>query len=174
MTTQWRVTPEGERQHLGPDGNWYPQADQTPPFAWQQSPAARTPPAPKTGGSHTVLAVVITVIAVLILGGGGYLAYHELHHSTTNVNSTIPGTSMSITVLRENVQQQLTEPKATGGFNISGVGSVTCNPPANWAPGKTFQCYVYGAHDGQIGIYSGTVLPNMADGTPQWNGAWYP
>jgi hypothetical protein len=171
VTTQWRVTPEGERQYRGTDGNWYAQS---PPSSWQQPPVIRTVAAPNKSGSHTILTVLITVLAVLILGAGGFLAYHELHHSTTNVNSTIPGTSMSITVLRENVQQELTEPKATNGFNISGVGSVTCNPPTTWSPGKTFQCYVYGVHQQQIGVYVGTIEPNQADGTPQWNGAWYP
>lgn len=79
----------------------------------------------------------------------------------------------SLSDLTANVQAQITG-SGTDGFNVSGVGSVVCNPPSSWQPGATFTCYAYDSSNSELGEYDGTVEPNDGSGNYRWNAHWIP
>ncbi len=81
-----------------------------------------------------------------------------------------PGPTLSD--LTSQVKSQVTQ-TGTGGFSVTGVAQVVCNPPNDWKPGATFTCYVYDANKSEIGEYDGTVEPDSASQW-QWNGQWNP
>jgi signal peptidase I len=71
--TQWRVSPDGERQYLGDDGYWYVAASQ------QDAPSSPPPqmaePTPrKRKSSKRVLLAIVIVVAMLGAGGAIFVA----------------------------------------------------------------------------------------------------
>jgi hypothetical protein len=79
----------------------------------------------------------------------------------------------SLQNLDADVQRQITG-TGPGEFNVAGVTSVNCQPPARWTTGSTFTCVVYGSGGSVAGNFYGTVTTNAANGDYQWYGRYTP
>jgi Domain of unknown function (DUF4190) len=75
--------------------------------------------------------------------------------------------------LNFSVQSQISG-TAPNGFDVPGVGSVSCQLPSSWTVGSTFACVVYGSAGTVMGRYDGTVEPNSSGGIYQWMGRYFP
>jgi hypothetical protein len=91
---------------------------------------------------------------------------------TTAVVGIPNSMGMTVSMLNSDTKTQLTEAQPTG-FGVTGVVSVSCNPPSNWTPGATFTCFVYGAKNNGLGQLNSTVEESSSDG-PNWNADWVP
>jgi hypothetical protein len=80
---------------------------------------------------------------------------------------SFPGPSLA--QLTDQVEDALTPP-----YHALSSSTVLCYPPASWALGRTFRCYLYRNPDGKgLAIYTGTVEPANNAGY-NWNGQWQP
>lgn len=168
--TQW-VMMKGEPPgyKVAPTGNTLPPRPMPAPFAFRPPPPPivtkrrRRVPWPARIGFAVIILIAGVVAGNAIRGSG----------KSTSEGGDIPGSTYTIAGLTASVKGQVTGPTSKGDFGLQGVDSVVCNPPSSWAPGKTFNCFVYGAASRQIAQYKGTILPDVADGHVQWNGQMY-
>jgi hypothetical protein len=79
----------------------------------------------------------------------------------------------SLQTLNAGVQRQITG-SGPGEFNATGVTAVSCQLPARWITGSTFNCVAHGIGGQVAGNFFGTVTTNAPNGDYRWYGQYSP
>jgi carbon monoxide dehydrogenase subunit G len=125
------------------------------------------------------LGIAVAIVSIGIVAGCQSSASNNppVAVVTTQVpvsSGVIPGSGgITVSSLESSVKAQLVEAQP-GGFGVTGVASVVCNPPTDWVPAGTFTCFVYQSNGNGLGEVDSTVEPTGSDGTVNWNAEWNP
>jgi len=109
-------------------------------------------------------------MALLSLAGVALILAGCSSKAASTPTTVDPGPSLAS--LTGHVTKTL-EDKGGGGFNVTGVASVSCAAPSAWRPGATFTCHAYNASKSELGQLDGTILADSG-GKRRWNSGWIP
>jgi hypothetical protein len=71
-------------------------------------------------------------------------------------------TGVTLAAFQRQLARDLAKPESRGGFDVAGVASLECVPPASWTPGKSFTCFAFRKDDVELGTLSGRVRASLA------------
>lgn len=150
---QWRITPTGERQWQGADGNWYGTRSLAETGGAKPPPKMLYVPSHK---KHSPLKWAVAIVAIIVAVLCGLLLTTRFLRPSGPSNSQLDARVLS---------------QARGHFDLRSAESASCVMPSSWASGQTFTCYVYASSGDQLAEMNGTVLPSKGDRW-LWSGIW--